>query len=143
MGSVRRIVRWLWVTALGVAVLVLGASLVWRVFIRPPVEPVIEPESGRVVQLRVLNGAGVPELARRVQQYLRRRGFDVVEAANAATTVERSYVADHLGDSIAVERVLYAVGLPPDAVRRQIDSDLVIHCSLVIGTDWQSLRPFR
>ncbi|MCX7930342.1 MAG: LytR C-terminal domain-containing protein [Chlorobi bacterium] len=143
MPDVRRILRWFALVVLSGVVLVLGISFVWRLLVRPPIEAVTESETGTVIQLRVLNGAGVPELARRVQQYLRRRGFDVVEAGNAPTPVERSYVVDHLGDSVATERVVYAVGLPADAVRRQIDSDLVLHCSLVIGADWQMLRPFR
>ncbi|GIV52189.1 MAG: hypothetical protein KatS3mg038_2710 [Candidatus Kapaibacterium sp.] len=143
MIRLRRLVRWVAVPVLSGAIVVLGASFVWRMFVRPPVEPILDPETERVIQVRVLNAAGVPELARRVQQFLRRRGFDVVEATTARQLEERSYVADHLGDSLAVAQVQYALGLPPDAIQRNIDSDLVLHCSVVVGKDWQSLRPFR
>jgi hypothetical protein len=139
----RRIARASSIVILGLSVGVLGISLVWRFVISPPVEAEIEPASGKVIQLRILNGAGVPELARQVQHYLRRRGFDVVDAANASTMYEHSVVLDHLGDSLATARVCYALGIAPESVRMAIDSDLVLHCSVVIGQDWHQLRPFR
>lgn len=139
----RRLFRWAVVVVLSMAVGVLGASFVWRVFVRPPVEPVLDPKSERAIQVRILNAAGVPELARRVQQFLRRRGFDVVEATTTHRSEKRSYVVDHLGDSTATAQVAYVLGIEPNAVRREIDSDFVLHCSVVIGQDWQLLRPFR
>lgn len=139
----RRLFRWAVVVVLSMAVGTLGASFVWRVFVRPPVEPILDPTSERAIQVRILNAAGVPELARRVQQFLRRRGFDVVEATTARRYEEQSYVVDHLGDSTATAQVAYVLGIEPGAIRREIDSDLVIHCSVVIGQDWQVLRPFR
>mgnify|MGYP000011743680 CR=1 FL=1 len=140
---VRGVIRIGSISFLVVAVVLLLGSLLWRMVIRPPVSAERQPGSGRVIQLRVLNGAGVPDLARQVQQYLRRRGFDVVEATNAPTPQPQSLVLDHYGDSLAAARVCYALGLAPTAVRQEIDSDLVLNCSVIIGYDWQQLRPFR
>ncbi len=140
---VRRILRAGGVGVLVLSVLLLGMSLLWRMVIRPPVSAVIEPSSGKVIQLRVLNGTDVPDLARQVQQYLRRRGFDVVEVANAPSLQPQCIVLDHLGDSTAIARVCYALDLAPTVVKQAIDSGIALHCSVVIGQDWQRLRPFR
>jgi hypothetical protein len=128
---------------LAVAVVALVASFVWRMFIRPPVEPIVDWHHDRAIQLRVLNGAGVPGVAQTVQQYLRRRGFDVVDIGNAQHSYSQTVLYDHLGNRHAVEQVCYALDLQPHAVVQQLDSDLALHCSVVIGQDWATLRPFR
>ncbi|GBD05524.1 hypothetical protein HRbin20_01108 [bacterium HR20] len=143
MGVRRRAFQTVIAGVLAVVVGVLGASFVWRMFLRPPIEPIVDVQRGRAIQLRILNGAGVPGIAQTVQQYLRRRGFDVVEIANAPDQVPRSVLYDHLGDSLATEQVRYALDMPQEAVVCQLDSDLALHCSLVLGHDWATLRPFR
>ncbi|MCS6999553.1 MAG: LytR C-terminal domain-containing protein [Bacteroidota bacterium] len=143
MGGLRRLARWLLTGMVGGAVVVLCISLVWRMFIRPPVEPTVEQGSEKVIQVQVWNATDVPGLARQVQQYLRRRGFDVVEAGTAPTRYNRSVVIDRVGDHRAASQLQYVLDLPPDALRTDIDSDLVVHCSVIIGDDWQQMRPFR
>ncbi|RMF34596.1 MAG: LytR family transcriptional regulator [Chlorobiota bacterium] len=143
MGVSRRALRTVIAGVLAAVAAVLGASFVWRMFVRPPVEPIVDVQRERAIQLRVLNGAGVPGIAQTVQQYLRRRGFDVVEIANAPSQVPRSVLYDHLGDSLAIEQVRYALDMRQEAVVRQLDSDLALHCSVVLGHDWATLRPFR
>lgn len=143
MLRLRRIVRWSILIGLGSVVGVLGTSFVWRLFFAPPVDARIGTASGKVIQLRVLNATDVPYLARQLQQYLRRRGFDVVDADNAFYREQYSVVIDHCGDSNAVAQVLYALGLPPQAKRIELDSDLALHCSVVIGNDWRRIRAFR
>lgn len=133
--------QWLVVVAVGSAVAVLVASLVWRFFVAASVDPRLDEAGDRRIQVRVLNAAGVPQLARTVQQYLRRRGFDVVDVATAPALEPRSSIVDHVGDSAAVAQVQTALGIA--TVRRDIDSDLVLHCSVVLGADWKTLRPFR
>jgi hypothetical protein len=110
-----------------------------------PAAPQPAPPEARVgLRLQILNGAGVPRLAARTAEALLRQRYDIRETGNAREAAARSRIlvrqgglplglrlADDLG--LAAERVL----LEPDP--RLVDVDL----SLVIGADWNTLRPFR
>lgn len=139
----RGVLRTVIAGVLAAVVVLLGTAFLWRMFLRPPADSVVDVQRERAIQIRILNGAGVPGIARTVQQYLRRRGYDVVEIANAPRQFPQCVLYDHLGDSLAAEQVRYTLDMRKEAVIRQLDSDLVLHCSIVLGNDWATLRPFR
>ena len=98
------------------------------------------PLSGDIVQVEVLNGAGVSGLAREVTLYLRDQGFDVVNVGNAAPTAT-SRVLDRVGDPASAARVAEALGLDADAVRADSGA-YFLDCTVVLGRDYASLLPF-
>jgi hypothetical protein len=102
--------------------------------------PEPRPSSADIVQVEVLNGAGVSGLARQATEYLRSQGFDVVDVGNAAPTTT-SHVLDRVGDPQSALRVAQALGLDDGAVRPDSGA-YFLDCTVVIGQDYQRLRPF-
>ncbi len=93
-------------------------------------------------QVEVLNGCGTPRIAARVQDFLRERGYDVVNVENASGfDYEETLVIDRGGD-LDVARAL-ARQLDTRNVIRQVRPDLVLQVTVILGRDYPSLRPFR
>lgn len=100
---------------------------------------------GRVhtIQLDVLNATGETKLAQRMTDYLRSRGFDVVEIGNYREPLERTLVIDRTGDARAAVQVAEALGVPMEQVMQKIDKTLYLDVSVFIGGDYPNLSPFR
>lgn len=127
--------------------MVLLYGLVTRVFVPSP-DPRRPSAShelvGSIIQVEVRNGAGVNKLAAKTTQYLRERGFDVVDVGNHETfEQERSIVVDRVGDPEAARKVAEALGLPPERVTQDIRRQYYLDASVIIGHDYSELRPFR
>lgn len=124
-------------------VLILLYAFVHRVFLAPPVEPeVVVDGKEHVIQLDVLNGSGVSKLAQRFTDYLRARGFDVVEMGNyKESNVSTTLVLDRSGNLQAAEQVAEALGIPRERVRQQIDRHAYLDVTVIIGKDFRSLKP--
>ena len=108
-------------------------------------EPKIVAEGRtRTIQLDVLNGSGQPKLAQRLTDYLRARGFDVVEMGNYKTSdVEATMVLDRAGNLEAAKQVAAAIGVPEEQVQQQIDKSVYLDVSVVIGKDFQRLKALQ
>ena len=99
---------------------------------------------GQVIQVEVRNGCGVPDLAAITTEYLRRHGFDVVETGNyERSDVQRSVVIDRVGDEESAAKVARILGLPEDRVERDLNPELFLDASVVIGMDYEILRPLE
>jgi hypothetical protein len=129
----------------GLIVIVLVYSFINRIFIDPPVNA--ETNRGgktHTIQLDVLNGSGTPRLGQRFTDYLRARGFDVVEMGNFKESgVELTRVIDRAGDLTAARQVAEALGVPKERVIQQIDKNAYLDVSVVIGKDFKSLKPLK
>jgi hypothetical protein len=117
-------------------------------FINPPVETIVDEELARsksetTIQLNILNGCGEPGIAAETKDYLRERGFDVVEIGNTQYPVARSYVRDCVGDMISARNVAYAAGIPESMIVVDVDSSLFLRASIVLGKDYPGLKPFK
>lgn len=126
-----------------ILVVYLGYSFVSRHVLRPPVEAErAGAPAGKVIQLDVLNGCGASGAATAFTGYLRARGFDVVEMHNYKTfDVEHSLVIDRGGNLENAERVAYALGVRKENIIQQINQDYYVDVSVVIGRDYDSLKP--
>jgi hypothetical protein len=144
---------WIALLFLGSATLFLVGSLIVRMFVFPPVSTKShDVTTGKtvVIQLNILNGSGTNGIARQTMDFLRARGFDVVEIENYTDSsgklfhdVKESFVIDRLGDTAAAAAVAASLGIPPSKISKGIDSSLYIHCSVVLGVDFSQLEPFR
>jgi hypothetical protein len=135
---------WSWI-AVGVLLLVvavLGGAFVQRT-LHPPVKATIERSHGgkqfTVIQCDVVNASGHTGLARVAMNYLRERGFDVVDFATAPDVAGRTVVLDRVGDLQAALNVARALGIADTLVRSNIDSMLFLHATVVLGKDATSL----
>ncbi len=95
------------------------------------------------IQLDVLNATGEAKLAQRLTEFLRQRGFDVVEIGNYAGDLSTTLVIDRTGNRDAAVRVARSIGLPEERVIQKIDRTLYLDVSVYIGDDFQTLRPFK
>ena len=146
------------IVALTVLVALLAWSLISRVLLRPPVESqragLTAPSAaagqtgapptaaGSTIQLDVLNGCGAAGAAVQFTSYLRGRGYDVVEVRNYKTfDLSESLVIDRVGNMQNAERVAYALGIRKQNILQQMNPDYYVDVSVVIGKDYQSLKP--
>lgn len=134
------------IVVLGLVVAVLAYSLVTRV-LAPRVDPVRESEAGQlvgeIIQVEVRNGCGISGLAGRTTRFLRDNGFDVVEVGDYESfDVDRSMVIDRVGDPASARKVAAVLGIPEDRVEQDIRPDYYLDASVVIGRDYETLRPF-
>lgn len=100
-------------------------------------------EREHTIQVDVLNAAGTTRLAQKLTDYLRSKGFDVVETGNLKEPLEKTLVIDRAGNSEAALRVAEAIGIPSEQVMQKIDRNLYLDVSVFIGKDYQTLKPFR
>jgi hypothetical protein len=133
--------------SLGLGVIVLAYALVTRTTQPQPEPSRAEPSAklvGDIIQVEVLNGAGVDHLAWETTQFLRDQGFDVVNTGNARSfDYEQSVVIDRIGDLESARRVARALEISPDRVRQEVRTDYYLDASVILGDDYRTLRPFR
>ena len=131
------------IAALAIVVGYLLYSLVIRHVVSPPVEPErVGTESGEVIQIDLLNGCGIDGAAGAWAAYLRSRGYDVVEMRNFKTyDVEHSLVVDRTGILENARRVARALGVQDANIIQQISDDYYVDVSVVIGKDYDRLKP--
>jgi hypothetical protein len=135
------------IALLAVVVFFLLYSFITNTLTNKPVDWTTEsPESGEVsaeiIQLDVLNGCGASGVAQRFTEFLRKRNFDVVQSSNYKTfDVEESLVIDRTGDLQAARKVAYALGIEEKNIVQQINPDYYLNVSVVIGRDYDKLKP--
>jgi len=136
------------IIVLSCVVFVLIYILINRLFINPPVDSLLPHNQRRTVseqyiQLNILNGTNNKGIARQAMNYLRDRGFDVVEINNYESFVKKSFILDLVNDSLSAHNVAFAVGIGDSMILKRIDSSLYLRVSLIIGQDYLQLKPFR
>ena len=133
---------------LSLAVLIMASSFVFRMVISPPVDPGVEDDAveisaEKVIQVNVLNACGEPGIAAKTKEFLRSRGFDVVEIGNYNKKLDQSIVYDRVGDIRSSIKVAYAVGIADSMVTSKIDSNLFLRSTVILGKDFSHLKPFH
>lgn len=133
---------WIAMITLGIVVMVAIASLVWR-FVNPPVSPLTNEEDPRsVIQVEVINASGRPGAGRLVMEFLRLRGFDVVEIGNDTVRPRRSSVVDRVGDRTSARKLAQCLGIADSLISTDLDSMRFLQSSIIIGADLDNLEPF-
>lgn len=136
------------VTGLLVVATIFAIVLIYGVVIRfaaPRVDPLRESNAtqlqGDRIQVELLNGCGVDNLAAEARQYMRDRGFDVVGVGNfEVSDVPETYIVDHIGDGVAAGKVAASLGVGADQIRKDEKSAALLDVTVVIGHDYRSLR---
>lgn len=145
--SPRNLILNIVIVILGVIAFFLLYSFITNSIVNKPVEwttesPELGDATGEIIQLDVLNGCGVRGMAQDFTDYLRKRNFDVVQSANYKTfDVEESLVIDRTGDLAAARKVAYALGIDEKNIVQQINPDYYLNVSVVIGRDYEQLKP--
>ena len=133
---------------IGILIIILSYSLINRIFISPPIESSIEIKTNegietQAIQLNILNACNEDGIANVAKNYLRARGFDVVEIGNYSQTVSKSFIIDRVGDIISAQKVAYAIGIDDSLIITKIDSGLFLRNTVVLGKNYIILKPYN
>lgn len=137
------------IAVLALVFLVFSYSFVYRVFISPTVETEIESQNNeiietRTIQIEILNGTNVNGLAKRMMNWLRRRDFDVLNTGNwKHDSLQTTMIYDRLGNIKASKNVAAALGISDSLVFIKPDSSLFLNTTVIIGSDYKKLKPFK
>lgn len=97
-----------------------------------------------IIQMEVRNGCGVTGVADRVTDFMRAKGFDVVDNGNYKSfDVENTIVVDRIGNMANAKKVAAVLGVSNKRVIRQINEEYFLDVSVIIGKDFYSLEPFK
>ena len=103
-----------------------------------------EPKPSKIIQLEVLNGCGIGGVADKITSYLRQNNFDVVQIGNYKSfDIDNTLVVDRTGKKINALKVAESLGIDPKNVIQQINNDYFLDVSLIIGRDFNHLKPFK
>lgn len=101
-----------------------------------------ELKPSTIIQLEVLNGCGMPGVAEKFTEHLRKQNFDVVQTGNYRSfDIDNTMVIDRIGNLANAEKVADALGIEKKYVIQQINSDYFLDVSLIIGKDFNQLIP--
>jgi len=121
----------------------LAYSFVLRLTVAPSLDPVRDGDpKGKAIQVDVVNGCGTAKVGTRFTQYLRDRGYDVVEVRNYHRfDVRHTIVVARTSNRRNAEKVAIALGIEASHIVQQINPDYFVDVSVLIGIDHQSLKP--
>lgn len=139
---------WLAVLLIALVVGVMIYFLALRLFISEPIEANVPESSEKLVkeeaiQAEILNGCGVQGIAIDARNYLRSRGFDIIETKNYNKVIEKSIIIDRVGDYESAKKLALAIGISDTLITKQIDSTLFLRASIVLGKDFKELKAFK
>lgn len=101
---------------------------------------ITSPTQYKNIKVEVLNGCGIQNLARITTDYLRSKGFDVINYDNAAEEQIRTAVIDRLSPEKKWANMV-AEALEVDLTSAVIDSNLCIHALVLLGKDYKKVLP--
>lgn len=100
--------------------------------------------AGGTYQVEVRNGSGASGVARRVTEYLREQGYDVVEVGNYSDFDQTtSRVVDRSGNLESARTLAHVLGIETELVSQDIQPAALLDASVVIGKDYPEIHPFR
>lgn len=103
---------------------------------------IAKPVQYKNIKIEILNGCGVQDLARVTTDYLRKKGFDVINYANAAEEQEKTVVIDRLSPEKKWAKIV-AEALDIKLTSAIIDSSLCVHVLILLGKDYDEVLPKR
>ena len=126
---------------LSVVVLYLGYSILinLKVFESQPQNEILEKHT-QIIQVEVLNGCGVDDIADKFTDSLREKNFDVVNTANYRTfEINKSIVIDRSGNMMNAEYLADVIGLDKKRVIQQKNKNYFLDVTLIVGKDYRKL----
>jgi len=126
---------------LSVVVLYLGYSILNKlhVFESEPVNGITK-EHTQIIQVEVLNGCGVVDIADKFTDRLRRRKFDVVNTANYRSfEIDKSIIIDRSGRLGNAKYLADVMGLDRRRVIQQKNKNYFLDVTLIVGKDYKKL----
>lgn len=132
------------IIALTIIIAYLSYSLYSKFRVKNSKELESRTPASLTIQVEVLNGCGLSGSADKFTDYLRQCRFDVVQIGNYISyDVEKSIVIDRTGNMVNAFRVADSLGIDHKNVVQQMSSKYFLDVSLIIGKDFNSLKPYQ
>jgi hypothetical protein len=132
------------IIALTIIIAYLSYSLYSKFRVKNSKELESRTPASLAIQVEVLNGCGLSGSADKFTDYLRQCRFDVVQIGNYISyDVEKSIVIDRTGNMVNAFRVADSLGIDHKNVVQQMSSKYFLDVSLIIGKDFNSLKPYQ
>ncbi|MDA0986930.1 MAG: LytR C-terminal domain-containing protein [Bacteroidetes bacterium] len=112
-------------------------------------DDVVKKDSLSSIQINVLNGCGKSGVADKVTNYLRNLGYDIVDVGNYQNfNVKETLVIDRIGEKLNFEnQVPYLIasqlGIKKQNVVQQINPSFYVNTTILIGSDFNNLKPWK
>lgn len=95
------------------------------------------------IQVDVQNGTGENRIGAIFRDYLKKKGYDVVNLDNyKSSDVEKTIIIDRTGDTRKAQRIAEVLGVSARNIIQQINRDLYLDATIVIGKDYTELKPY-
>ncbi len=141
--SPANIVFTIFIILLGSIILILSYSIYLKLTTQTAGKQDIN-KAADIVQLEVMNGCGAAGIADKFSEYLREHNFDVVTLGNYRSyDINNSFVIDRTGNTANAEKVADALGIDRKYIVQQISDEYFLDVSLVIGRDYNNLKPLK
>jgi uncharacterized protein YvpB len=131
---------------LGIIIIFLSYSLFIKIKDKNLAEKELERKKNAspIVQVEVLNGCGVSGAAEKFTDYLRQNNFDVVQMGNYISfDIDKSLVIDRTGNKANAIKAADILGIDHKNIVQQINKDYFLDVSVIIGKDFNNLKPFN
>ncbi|MGE5399897.1 MAG: LytR C-terminal domain-containing protein [Ignavibacteriales bacterium] len=97
-----------------------------------------------IIQAEVLNGCGIGGVADRFTDFLRKNNVDIVNVSNYTSfDIDRTMVIDRTGNMANARKIASLLGIKNENVIQQINNDYFVDVSVVIGRDYNQLKPLK
>lgn len=97
-----------------------------------------------LIHVEVLNGCGIPSLVDSLTEQLRKNKFDVIQTGNYFSfDVPQTLVIDRIGDMKAARIVADSLNVPIENVIQLKNENLLLDVTVIIGKDFNLIKPFR
>jgi hypothetical protein len=129
---------------LGIIIIFLGYSLYHELHWTKinEIDKINSKKPSSIIQVEVLNGCGVPDATDNFTSFLRKNNFDVVQIGNYISfDVEKSLVIDRVGNTANAIKIADALGIDRKNIIQQINKNYFLDASIVIGKDFDTLKP--
>lgn len=97
-----------------------------------------------VIQVEVLNGSDIPGVAERFSDFLRNKKADVISMSNYyKRDMLNTTVIDRRGNLANAYEIAKKLGIKQENVIQQVNEDYLVDVTVIIGRDYNSLKPFK
>ena len=144
---------------LNIVIIVLGALCIYLVFsmvsgtflnkgkttkdIKDSTKTTVTNQPNLSIQVDVQNGTGENRVGAIFRDYLKKKGYDVVNLDNyKSSDVDKTIIIDRTGDTRKAQRIAEVLGVSARNIIQQINRDLYLDATIVIGKDFTELKPY-
>lgn len=132
------------IVLLTVIIIFMGYTLYQKIYGEKSPDNSLTKKNASEIQVEVLNGCGIGGIADKFTEFLRANHFDVVQMGNYISfDVEKTIVIDRTGNIQNAYKVAKTLGIGRKNVIQQINPNYFLDVSIIVGKDFNSLKPYQ